>query len=150
MYATIFHMEIIIHINLRKLDTDYKKAVEEYVKRTSPFCKIKLVFYKNINSLKTSDSSFVYFVVPGTETLSSEGLAEEITKRNLEGYSRLEFVVAGENFESVKKSLTESSKEKAKDFSCFSFALSCDLTTCVLTEQLYRAYTILNNITYHK
>lgn len=137
-------MEIIIHVNLKKLDKDYEKAACEYIKRTSPYCRIKLCYDRDLSGILTKDSSVCYAVVPGTDTLSSEELAQEIARKNLAGHSRLEFFIA-EN-----PSMLCDIRKKAKDFSISSFALSSDLTVCVLTEQLYRAYTILNNITYHK
>ena len=44
----------------------------------------------------------------------------------------------------------EQARNNLEAFNLSSFTMSPDLTTVVLTEQLYRAYTIMNNITYHK
>lgn len=134
-------MEIIIHVESRKLDNDYKAAIEEYCKRTGPYCKIRLDLCKDFSKLKPHTSSLVLQVLPGKQSPSSPALAEQITRWNLSGYSRLEFII-------TKDSRTI--PLDGKSFSISSFSLSPDLTAVVLCEQIYRAYTILNHITYHK
>lgn len=135
-------MEIIIHMDTKKIDTCFKEAIEEYVKRTSPFCKVSIKTYKNLIKLDMSKSSKKYIVSPSSNTITSEELASLIKELNLKGFSCIEFIVSN-NAIHLEEYDTET-------FSVSSFSMSTDLTTVVLTEQLYRAYTILNNITYHK
>lgn len=132
-------MEIIIHVEKRKLDSFYAQAIAEYAKRLSPFCKYKLITYKDFSKLSVKETSSLYLVVPGMHTLSSEELAACIENEGLSGQSRLEFIICEHGL-----------YKAAKQLSISGFAMSCDLTAVVLTEQLYRAYTILNHITYHK
>ena len=122
-------MEILIHIEKKKLDSAYTKAVAEYIKRLSAFCRVKCIYYKDFSKLELQNSSACFRVVPGTDTISSEEFAAKIEQLGLSGYSRI---------------------AKLSPFSLSGFTMSIDLTTVVLTEQLYRAYTILNHITYHK
>lgn len=133
-------MEIIIHLNCKKIDKDYSLAIQEYIKRTSPFCKIKLQTYKNYGKLSFNKSSKQYVVLPGSNTISSTDLADNIAQLNLNGYSCIEFVI-GHEFSSI---------DNIDIINISSFSMDSQLLTVVLTEQLYRAYTILNNITYHK
>lgn len=135
-------MEILIHIETKKIDTSYKKAIEEYVKRTSPFCKVSIKTYKNIEKISFNKSSKKYIVIPGKETMSSPELADMIQTLNLNGCSCIEFII------SENKVISDSSE--ISKFCISSFGMNVDLNAVVLTEQIYRAYTILNNITYHK
>lgn len=137
-------MEILIHIEKKKLDTDYEKAVAEYVKRLSAFCRVRCIYYKDLSKLTMHNSSACFRVVPGRDTISSEDFAIKLEQLGLSGYSRIEFVVAD------PATVYDLDIAKFSPFSLSGFTMSIDLTTVVLTEQLYRAYTILNHITYHK
>lgn len=130
-------MEIIIHIESKKLDIDFKKAIDEYIKRTSPYCRVITKTYKNLEKVAVKKGSKVYQISPGNCSPTSEGLAQLIQNLNLGGISCIEFVIG--------KTLTDYEK-----FNLSSFSMSPDLTTTVLAEQIYRAYTIINNIVYHK
>lgn len=143
-------MEILIHIEKKKLDTEYAKAVAEYVKRLSAFCRVRCLYYKDLSKLTMSDSSACFRVIPGIDTISSEAFASKIEQLGLSGYSRIEFVVARQNRISDTNETASSDICRLPSFSLSGFTMSTDLTTVVLTEQLYRAYTILNHITYHK
>lgn len=143
-------MEILIHIEKKKLDTEYAKAVAEYAKRLSAFCRVRCLYYKDPSKLTMSDSSACFRVIPGIDTISSEAFASKIEQLGLSGYSRIEFVVAQQNQISDTNETTSSDIGGLLSFSLSGFTMSTDLTTVVLTEQLYRAYTILNHITYHK
>ncbi len=135
-------MEILIHVDTKKIDTDYKKAIDEYIKRTSPFCKVSIKTYKNLDKLTLNKNSERFILTPGKETPTSPDLAEMIQKINLNGISCIEFIIP-DNYEyETMTSITQ--------YHISSFSMSIDLLTVVLTEQIYRAYTILNNITYHK
>lgn len=143
-------MEILIHIEKKKLDTEYAKAVAEYVKRLSAFCRVRCLYYKDLSKLTMPDSSACFRIIPGIDTISSEAFASKIEQLGLSGYSRIEFVVAQQNRISDTNEMTSSDIGGLPSFSLSGFTMSTDLTTVVLTEQLYRAYTILNHITYHK
>ena len=137
-------MEINIHIEAKKLDKNLKLAIEEYVKRTSPYCRINIKLYKSLEKLTMKAGSKAYQIVPGNNSPSSPELAQLINKLNVNGFSCIEFIIA--NSEEAPN-ITE---HELEEFNLSSFTMSPDLTTVVLTEQIYRAYTIMNNITYHK
>ncbi len=144
-------MEILIHIEKKKLDTDYEKAVAEYVKRLSAFCRVRCIYYKDLSKLTMHSSSACFRVVPGRDTISSEDFAIKLEQLGLSGYSRIEFVIAEQSDGTHTDAISRSPGDpKLSIFSLSGFTMSVDLTTVILTEQLYRAYTILNHITYHK
>lgn len=140
-------MEIIIHIESRKIDKDYQLAMEEYIKRTSPFCRIIIKQTKNIAKVIPKNSSKVYRLFPGPNSPDSEGLSKLIESNNLQGISCIEFLIENESSDSTDARVFHFQFE---DFNLSTFSMSPNLTAVVLTEQLYRAYTIMNNITYHK
>jgi len=135
-------MEIIIHVDEKKLDKNMQQAVDEYIKRTSPYCKVIIKCYKDINKISFKASSMVYIITPGCDSPTSPGLAKLIEDNNLNGISCIEFVITN-NYNYNKQ-------QNYNSFNISSFSMSSQLTSVVLTEQIYRAYTIMNNITYHK
>lgn len=141
-------MEIIIHVESKKLDKNLQLAINEYVKRTSPFCKVIIKLYKTLDRINHKPSSKLYYVIPGVNSPSSEGLSKLIEDISLNGTSCIEFVI--KNNDMMDEQLSYSIPSSAEIFNLSSFSMSTDLTTVVLTEQIYRAYTITNNITYHK
>ena len=144
-------MEILIHIEKKKLDTDYEKAVAEYVKRLSAFCRVRCIYYKDLSKLTMHNSSACFRVVPGRDTISSEDFAIKLEQLGLSGYSRIEFVIAEQPDDTHTDAISCSPGDpELSIFSLSGFTMSVDLTTVILTEQLYRAFTILNHITYHK
>lgn len=148
-------MEITIYTARKKLDTDYLLAISEYTKRTSPYCQIKLKTNQKLdkNIPKLSSHTMYYIVTAGVDTISSVDLSKLINTLNVNGYSSIVFFIC-EN-ESEKAYISGSfeasgSSDRLATLYLSSFTLEPDIAITALTEQLYRAYTILNNITYHK
>ncbi|MBQ8412692.1 MAG: 23S rRNA (pseudouridine(1915)-N(3))-methyltransferase RlmH [Lachnospiraceae bacterium] len=135
-------MEINIHIECKKLDTDYSLAFKEYQKRISPWCKLNLINYKDISNISFKKGSRIFYVTAGTNTISSTELADLIKDINLASMSCIDFVILPDRHMDLK--------EKGEFFFLSSFDLDNNLLYVALAEQLYRAYTIQNNITYHK
>ena len=143
-------MEIILHLDIKKISTDYSDALKEYIKRISPFAKVKVSTYKNINKLTVASTSKILLIEAGENTLTSPHLADFIEKISLDGLSVLEIIIPNpDNIKQIKDTLSSQ---------CFnydilnisSFSMSVEMTATVATEQIYRAYTILSNIKYHK
>ncbi len=146
-------MEIIIHVDVKKLDKNTRLAVDEYIKRTSPFCKVTLKTYRDVSKASYKNGSKVYMVVPGPDSPTSPGLAKLIESDNMNGFSCIEFVVKDctSTYQDNEETVCEASDNNdINSFNLSSFSMSTELTSVVLTEQIYRAYTIMNNITYHK
>jgi 23S rRNA (pseudouridine1915-N3)-methyltransferase len=91
-------------------------------------------------------------VCPQKETISSTDLADLISNLNLNGFSSINFIILPDRYILLDswKNLNFAKDTDIKYFAVSSFNLKGDLTAVVLSEQLYRAYTIMNNITYHK
>ncbi len=133
-------MEIILHIEARKLDNDYKNASDEYIKRMSPFACVKIICHKNLKETSLSKGSYVINVSPAGEKLSSTDLADRINSICVNGYSRIEIIISNNYiYENADLNLAISNLK-----------IEEQLTLTALCEQLYRGFTILNNITYHK
>ena len=133
-------------------------AQNEYLKRLSAFCKIKIVELKEFNELKNIDlikekegeeilkhlSSYSILLDVAGKEMSSEELSENIEKLSL-NTSSLTFVVGG------SYGVSESVKRECKQKISFSkMTFPHNLFRIMLLEQLYRAFTILNGKSYHK
>ncbi len=144
-------MNITLYINEKKIDSGYQKAIDEYLKRISAFIKAEKKLFKNINDIKIKKSSFVFILISGKNSITSEAFAKKITELNLSGYSSIDFIIS-ENKDIIKK-ITEAlntSEISFEFFSVSSMQLKPDALCTALSEQIYRAYTINNHISYHK
>lgn len=136
----------------------YVDALNEYAKRLSKFCKFSVVEVpekseqKNISKKIEEESALLENACKGTVVLfdrlgkncSSEELAGIIKNTELVS-STMSFVVGGSN------GVSETLKRKANY--CLSFgALTFphQLFRVVLSEQIYRAFTINAGLPYHK
>ena len=72
--------------------------------------------------------------------ISSEDYAARINSLTSSGTSKINFYIGYD----------ESLTADMENFSLCSVQPSAEMTALLLSEQTYRAYTILNNITYHK
>lgn len=131
-------MDIILHIEEKKLDTEYEKALDEYIKRTLPFANIKKKLYKDIAKLSVQKKSYVFILNYGTDSCTSEEIAKKITDIGISGYSCIEFII------------TDKPIFDYETFNLSSMRLGHNIAAVCLAEQIYRAYTIINNINYHK
>ncbi len=113
---------------------DYLEAVREFEKRLTPFTKICLLpFHYYIPEQKEAVIEIRSFGA----TISSEQFAGNLQQFMTDGISSLTF------------SLTPLSRQDS--YMCISHMhMSEALTACVLYEQIYRAFMIINNRTYHK
>ena len=146
--AVLKTMEIVLHIELKKIDKSYEAAIGEYFKRISSFSDIKKKLYKDISKLQLQKSSYVFLLEYGTESASSEDLADKINRISLSGYSCIEFIVAAGN-----TTIIDTLNNTKMDYDAFTFSsmrLNNDIASVCLAEQIYRAFTINNNISYHK
>lgn len=135
-------MEIIIHELVKKIDSSYEAAMKEYIKRCSFFCKISIKKYKKAGTAALAKDSAVFLVCPGRSTISSEDFCKLLADIRLSGKSCIEFV--------TNPKLLSDCHADYDEFNLSSFDMSTELSVVVLCEQIYRAFTIENNITYHK
>ena len=141
----------------------YTDAVKEYEKRLSAFCKFNIIEVKEVNFSKVGESEIekikllegknillnlkkynVLLSLKGKE-LSSEELANFIKTKENNGISELTFIIGGSY--GVSSEVENSVQEKIS-FSKLTFPHQ--LMRVILVEQIYRAFTIINNKSYHK
>lgn len=123
-----------------------KEAINEYSKRLSRYCKLKFVEVKNTKQLQKeiTDKSYLVLVSIEGNLISSEELADKISKLSLTGKSDVTFLISdleisNEIMERVDYSLTISN-----------MSMDIDILVMIVFEQIYRAYRIINNEPYHK
>ena len=140
-------------------DKEYLSMCEEYKKRISRFANINIIEIKEKNELnninliiesetkeilnKINASSIVLFDVKG-ESLSSEKFAEFIEKY-FQTNSELNFVIGGSY--GVSNFLKQNANKK---ISLSAMTFPHRLFRVMALEQIYRAFTIINNVSYHK
>lgn len=130
----------------------FTDAVNEYAKRISRFASLKIteipekktVEEEGTEILKKTSGLTVLTDVKG-EAVSSENLAEIIKNACTYGQSEITFIIGSSEgtSEEVKKGV-----DKRISFGTVTFPHQ--LMRVILCEQLYRALTIINNVTYHK
>ncbi len=147
-------------------ETFYREAVEEYVKRLSRYCRLEIIEVadektpEGAGSLsreqikekearrileKIREDAFVCTLEIGGKKFSSEGFADWINGLAVGGVSRIAFVIGG----SLGLHQSVSSRANlALSFSDLTFPHQ--LMRVILTEQIYRAFCIINNTPYHK
>ena len=141
-----------------------REGAEEYIKRLQRFCSLDIIELKDeptkegekeqqaalkkegerILSRIPKNSYVISLCVEGRE-LSSEDLSRKIESLTSAGESRLTFIIGGSAglWEEVKKI-----SDFKLSFSKMTFPHG--LMRVILLEQVYRAFTISSNITYHK
>ena len=136
-----------------------KKAIAEYEKRLSRYCKISCKFIKKEKeweSLLVKDAGMKKFIVqPGKAELTSERLSEQIKNWEGSGIKGIMFLVPEWNEEiladaQIKKASKTKQPIMIESLILSDFTMSSNMTGMVLYEQIYRGYRILNNHPYHK
>ena len=136
-----------------------KEAIEEYQKRLSKYTNLEIIEVKDegltelekakkleAEKIEKNISEKDYIItleIEGKEYTSPE-FAEELRKIQTEN-SNITFIIGG------SYGLADSIKEKAKKHLSFSkMTFPHQLFRVILLEQIYRAYKINNNESYHK
>lgn len=136
---------------MKKVEKNHMQAFDEYKKRLSRFCTIKLVPVKDYNTYSShvNPSNATIIVIPGKDTLSSPDFSNYIEDQ-FHSSSNIDFFVCSKDYS--ESEAFEALKKQAMDqtFSISCFDMNEELSAVVLAEQIYRAYTIQNNIAYHK
>ncbi|MDO4481590.1 MAG: 23S rRNA (pseudouridine(1915)-N(3))-methyltransferase RlmH [Bacillota bacterium] len=137
-------MNIKLFIRANKTEKYYEKARKEYEKRLKRYCKISVREYKNKGRLtkELQGEKCVIFVDETGEQISSEKLAEKISRAEVGGISSAAVVVGAPVPEDLSGEHLRMSVSR--------MSLSENLLAAVVLEQIYRAYKIINGETYHK
>ena len=158
------HIDIVCFGKLK--EAFWRDAVDEYRKRLSAYCKLDIIELgeaalslvpsdKEIlqaldteadNAMKhIPDKNYVIALCVEGRQMSSCALAEKLADTALEGRSGITFVI-GSSY-----GLSDRIKKIADYKLSFSeFTFPHQLMRVILTEQLYRAYTIQKGTKYHK
>ena len=137
----------------------YREAIGEYVKRLGKWAKVEIAEAEEASRIedprkkREAEAEGILHRVKGRVILldvkgrrvSSEGLADILSKSALSGDSEITFVIGGSN------GVAQAVKEKADEILSFGeITLPHQLFRVVLLEQIYRAMTIINGTPYHK
>ena len=134
----------------------YKEAIKEYIKRLSKYTKLNVIEIDdepNINGIEKeglnilkniNDKDYVITLEINGNMLTSEELSEKIDKTLLNS-SNITFIIGG------SYGLSEQVKQRSDYKLSFSKqTFPHQLFRVMFLEQLYRAFKIKNNETYHK
>ena len=144
----------------------YRQAIDEYAKRLSKYCKFEVIEVADEktpdkaseiqeNQIKEKEAdrildkikedAYVFTLEIKGKRFTSEGFADCIQNVTLRGKSHLAFVIGG-SLGLHEKVLKRS--DQAISFSDMTFPHQ--LMRVILSEQIYRAYRIINGEPYHK
>lgn len=154
-------------IGVGKLKEKYfKDGIAEYSKRLGRYCKFEIVEVADEKAPETlssaemkevmakegerilskiKDREYVYALAIKGKERTSEEFAKEINQLTTYGHSDITFVIGG----SLGLS-PEVLKRANEQISFGRFTLPHQLMRLVLSEQIYRAFTIINGLPYHK
>ncbi len=144
----------------------YRAAIAEYAKRLGRYCKFEVVEVPDEKApeklseaemaavmekegerilQKIKDRDYVFALAIKGKERSSEEFAKEINQLATYGKSDLTFVIGG------SLGLSPAVIKRADQQISFGrFTLPHQLMRVVLSEQVYRAFTIINGLPYHK
>ena len=138
------------------------EAINEYSKRISRFATLKIIelkehvaqssndadiqksLLKDADEIKKHLKGYVFCLDINGKMYSSEDLSKKIDKTTLTN-SEISFIIGASN--GIHESIKAIANEKIS-FSPLTFPHQ--LMRVIFLEQLYRSFTILNNIAYHK
>ena len=144
----------------------YRQAIDEYAKRLSKYCKFEVIEVADEktpdkasevqeNQIKEKEAdrilekikedAYVFTLEIKGKRFTSEGFADSIRSVTLRGKSHLVFVIGG-SLGLHEKVLKRS--DQSISFSDMTFPHQ--LMRVILSEQIYRAYRIINGEPYHK
>ncbi len=157
-----------IHINVicvgKLKETYLKDAINEYAKRLSKYCKINIVevpdepIPSNLNdklseSIKQAEGNKILSFVKNSYVISldlkgkqytSEEFSDKLEKLSLNN-SSISFIIGG------SLGLSNEVINKSNELICFSkMTFPHQLIRLFLLEQIFRAFKISNNETYHR
>ncbi|MBR3885513.1 MAG: 23S rRNA (pseudouridine(1915)-N(3))-methyltransferase RlmH [Clostridia bacterium] len=137
----------------------FTDAINEYLKRISRFADLKIIEVDEASKLSNLEqkskvegekllqkcSGVIVALDGGGKLLSSTEIADYIHKKEVQGESTISFVIGGSN--GLSKELL-SRADLILSFGKITFPHQ--LFRVVLTEQIYRALTIIEGLPYHK
>ena len=137
----------------------FTDGIAEYIKRLSKFCDFKIIEvneatnYKNLTEKSEIEGELLLSKAKGYiialdgkgKLLTSEDIAGLIKENMVSGISEISFIIGGSN------GLSKKVLDNAKSVISFGkITFPHQLFRVVLSEQIYRAFTIINGMPYHK
>lgn len=137
----------------------FVEAINEYAKRLSRFCDLKIIEVEEESKMSNTDKKCeiesenllekcggIIVALDGSgKLLSSPEIANFIKLKANNGISEISFVIGGSN------GLSQNLKNRADLVLSFGkITFPHQLFRVVLLEQIYRAFTILEGLPYHK
>ena len=137
----------------------FTDAIKEYSKRMQRFCDFKIIevneasVIENIEKKKeiegeallSNAKGFIVSLERQGKQMSSEKFAQVIDEKMSSGYNEISFIIGGSN------GISEKVKKSSNLLLSFGeFTYPHQMFRVVLCEQIYRAFTILSNLPYHK
>lgn len=127
-----------------KLNKEFvRQGVEEYTKRLSRYCKLSFISVRRPEdaSRMIKGREVLILVNDKGKSVSSEYLAEYINSLGIKGRSDLFFLLTPGEVPNLKGDL---------HISLTNMDMDIQLLILTLYEQIYRAYTIIHGLPYHK
>ena len=144
----------------------YRDAIDEYAKRLSRYCKLKIVEVDDEKTVEgasekvcnqvmakeadritnhiAQDAYIIALAIEGKK-YDSVSFAGKINNLGIQGKSHIVFIIGG------SLGIDENLKKRADELISFSdMTFPHQLMRVILTEQIYRGYRIINNEPYHK
>ena len=137
----------------------FVEAINEYAKRLSRFCDLKIIEVEEESKMSNTDKKceiesenlqskcggIIVALDSSGKLLSSSEIANFIKLKTNNGISEISFVIGGSN------GLSQGLKNRADLVLSFGkITFPHQLFRVVLLEQIYRAFTILEGLPYHK
>ncbi len=143
-----------MQINIYSIEKkeDFKKEIDEFIKKSKPFANIKNItlYSKNLaksqNPQKEYSKLFEKYIQNGFNViLTPDGkLVDSFEFASLLNHSQINFFIGG------AFGFDEEFKKKGVNISLSPLTMSHKIAKLVLFEQIYRGLTIKNNHPYHK
>ena len=138
----------------------FTEGIKEYQKRIEGYTKFSILEVKEVNTQdinknileegknllgKIAEDEYVITLEIKGKRIDSVELAKLIEEKQTYGFSKITFVIGGSN------GLSEEVIRRSNYHLSFSdFTFPHQLMRLILSEQIYRALTIINNKEYHK
>lgn len=130
----------------------FSLGIEEYAKRLTRFCEFSIIETAEETTIEREGKNILPKLRGAVLALSLEGkkysseqFAAKIQRLKDNGTGEMTFVIGG------SYGLSDEVKKRADELISFSdMTFPHTLFRLMLTEQIYRAMTIINGITYHK
>lgn len=134
-------MNFSIYIKTDSIEPQIKKAIEEFAKRLSRYCKINYTLIKDeivAQKLLRKNTHCIAISTEG-DTISSEAFAKQLDAYGIQGIPDISFFIHCLPADTPVDNLTLSHMD-----------FSPSVQTMILYEQIYRSFRILRGEPYHK